>query len=77
MGTKQPKVWTIVEDFQAKVRKRLNESGMSVVELSRRAKINRPYLYRVLNGDAVPSLRIADQIATALGLEISVDEKKI
>lgn len=77
MATKQPKVWTIVEDFQAKVRKRLDESGMSVVELSRRAKINRPYLYRVLNGDAVPSLRIADQIATALGLEISVDDKKI
>ena len=77
MAAKQPKVWSIVDEFQAKVRAKLAESGMSVIELSRRAKINRPYLYRVLSGDAVPSIRIAEQIASALGMQLSVDDKKI
>ncbi|WP_419044389.1 helix-turn-helix domain-containing protein [Enorma massiliensis] len=46
----------------------IEKNGVSKVELCRRAKISRPYLYSILSGDVKPptrdiQLRIADSLA--------------
>jgi transcriptional regulator with XRE-family HTH domain len=65
---KQP---TAVEEFIEQVNARLDQTGMSISELARTAQVGRPYLHRILSGEQVPSLTIAEAIANAIGLKIT------
>jgi DNA-binding phage protein len=76
MATVQPHSGDIVDEFVAQVRTRIDQTGMSMTELSRRAGVARPYLHRVLSGQHVPTIRVAEQIANALGLHITFRKKR-
>jgi len=75
MATRQKKRVSIVQEFIYAVRDKIDSEGMSMVELSHRSGVARPYLYRVLSSEQTPSLEIAEKIAAALGLEFRVLER--
>jgi transcriptional regulator with XRE-family HTH domain len=72
MQTKQPiRRHIAVNNFIEEVNARMLETGITISELARRAHVTRPYIHRILSGQQVPSLTIADAIAKALGLQIT------
>jgi transcriptional regulator with XRE-family HTH domain len=71
MATKQRYRYSAVTDFIEQVNSKLDESGMSISELARLSGVARPYIHRILSGEQVPSLTIAEAIAGALDLRIA------
>ena len=60
----------VVEEFVSALKRRMDETGTSPTDLAKKAKIGRPYLYRVLSGEQSPSLDWAAKVGRALGLRI-------
>lgn len=56
----------------ATIRRLRHERGETQEQLAKRARISRPYLTQLENGDRKPSLAIAKKLAVALG--VSLDE---
>lgn len=50
-----------------RIRELANQKGLSLVEVARRARISRWYLYRVMRDEQQPTLGVARRIAAALG----------
>lgn len=48
---------------------------LNMSEAARIAGVSRAYLYRVLSGESVPSVEVAEQIADAFGLKFTVTQK--
>jgi len=71
-GTRKGKGRPFVDEFVAVVKREIDSQQITMVELSRKANVNRPYLYRVLSGDNKPTLEVAERIAKALGLSLKV-----
>lgn len=67
---------TAVNEFIQKVRERIEQRNMTVVDLAKKAKVGYPYLYRVLAGTQQPSMRNAEKIGKELGLEIRIVESR-
>lgn len=65
-----------MDEFVAQVRTRIDQTGMTMTELARRAGVARPYLHRVLTGEHVPTIRVAQQIAGALDLQMTFKKKR-
>lgn len=59
-----------VEDFIRQLRRRMQATDTSVHQLAAAAGVGFPYLYRVLNGEQVPTLEWASRVARQVGLEI-------
>ena len=72
-ATKRPKSETAVEEFIRQVRQKLEERELSISELARLTGFTRPYLSRMLSGHQVPSMDVADKIATELGLKVTTE----
>jgi DNA-binding phage protein len=60
----------VVAEFLVTVRKRMEATGMSMTELSRRTGLARAHVYRLLSGANTPSLRNAEAIASAVGMRL-------
>ncbi len=61
-----------MDDFVAKLRKRLDEKGMSLHELAEKAGVGRPYLHRVLKGDQSPTIDWMVKVGRIVGISIKV-----
>lgn len=60
----------VMRDFLKKVEAKMQAGGVSVAQLAELTGLSRQYIYRVLNGEHVPSLVVAEKIAKNLGLHI-------
>jgi DNA-binding phage protein len=65
-----------VQSFSQLVARKVNRGDISVSELSRRAKVSRQHLYRIMEGDQAPTLTTAERIGKILGITISITEKR-
>lgn len=63
-----------MDEFAHEVKKRLDELGMTYAKLSAKTGVSRQYLYRVLDHGDNCSMKVADQIATAIGLKIVIEK---
>lgn len=63
-----------VRDFVKKVQAKMKAADIGVAELAQRTGLSRQYIYRVLNGEHVPTLAVAENIASKLGLQISTTD---
>lgn len=63
-----------VEEFVRKLKRRMHETGTTPTELAKKAKVGRPYLYRVLNEEQSPSLDWAAKVGRAIGLKVTTVE---
>lgn len=64
-----------VNEFVAKLAKKIEDDGWNVSELARKSGVARPYIYRILSGQHVPSLEVAYKLADAVGLQVTLSEK--
>lgn len=60
----------VVEEFVSALKRRMDETGVNPTDLAKKAKVGRPYLYRVLSGEQSPSLDWAAKVGRAMGLKI-------
>lgn len=58
------------------IRSEMESQGLSRAELARRAKIGRPYLYRVLEGSQTPTMDWLEKVFEALGVSIEISFQK-
>jgi DNA-binding phage protein len=63
-----------VDEYVKKLNRRMKETGITPTELARKAKVGRPYLYRVLSGEQTPSLDWAAKVGRHVGLKIQTIE---
>lgn len=61
-----------MDDFVKALKQRMDETGITHTELARKAKCGRPYLYRVLSRDQLPSLAWATKVCKHIGLRIRI-----
>lgn len=61
----------LIQKIEAKIR----DNGWTMVEFADRAGITRAYAYRILRGDANPSIEVAERMAEAIGLRLTFSEK--
>lgn len=59
-----------VRDFVNKVKAKMKAADIGVAELAEKTALSRQYIYRILNGEHIPTLSVAEKIASALGLHI-------
>jgi DNA-binding phage protein len=62
----------LVETFVIAIEVAMQRQGLSPTELSRRADVGRPYLYRVLNREQSPSLEWIEKVSSVLGLKVNL-----
>lgn len=70
MSTSYTHVEPVVQEFVSALKRRMDETGMNPTDLAKKAKVGRPYLYRVLSGEQSPSLDWAARVGRAVGLKI-------
>lgn len=64
-----------MDQFAKSIRDAIESQDMTIMELSRRTGVTRQHLYRILAGEHAPSLSVAERIAEALGLTLTVSQK--
>lgn len=62
-----------VEEFREQVRKQMEERELSISQLARDLGMSRPFLSRVISGQQMPSIDVADKIARKLGLRLTTE----
>lgn len=67
---KKPPKAPVVDEFIKIVKEQLENQKLTRAELARNAGVGRAYLYRVLDGEQVPSFDWAEKISKALGISI-------
>ena len=70
MSTGTYKANGAVREFVSKLKRQMDYLGVTPTELARKAKVGRPYLYRVLSGTQTPSLDWADKVGKQVGLRV-------
>lgn len=60
-----------VRDFIKKVKAKMKARNIGVADLAAATGLSRQYLYRMLNGEHVPTLSVAENVASKLGLHIA------
>jgi ribosome-binding protein aMBF1 (putative translation factor) len=70
MATASKHSGSAVTEFVAMVKAALEEQGMTITDLAKKAKVGRPYLHRVLSGEHVPTMERAEKIGKPLGLKV-------
>lgn len=65
---------SIVDTFIKAINAKVAAGEISMSELSRKAGVARPFLYRVLSGEQIPTMTIAEKIARAVGLAFNLKE---
>jgi DNA-binding phage protein len=63
-----------VDEYVRKLKRRMQETGITPTQLARKAKVGRPYLYRVLSGEQTPSFEWAARVGRHVGLKIQTIE---
>jgi DNA-binding phage protein len=63
-----------VRDFVKKVEAKMKAKGMTVAELAHDTGLSRQYIYRILKHEHVPTLAVAESIASHLGLQITTSD---
>ena len=61
-----------IEQFVDSITTAIDASELTITEIARRAKITRPYVYRIKSGKQVPTIAVARRLATVLGLRIDI-----
>ena len=62
----------LVSEFTEQVRRRLAEIDMSYAELAQKTGLSRQYIYKVMNHGHNFTMEVAEKIAKAIGLKITV-----
>lgn len=71
MAATQRRSWTpAVREFVQEVETQMAATGVNVAKLAELTGLSRQYIYRILNGTCVPTLKVAENIAKHLGLKI-------
>jgi DNA-binding phage protein len=52
----------------------MKAADIGVADLAARTGLSRQYIYRILNGEHVPTLTVAEKIASKLGLQITTQD---
>ena len=65
-----------MQEFVAAMERAMQSKGMTPTQLSRRAQVGRPYLYRVLSGEQSPSLAWMEKVSVPLGLSVKMTVSK-
>lgn len=58
-----------MDEFIGELKRRIDSGGINVSELARESGVTRAYVYRIARQEQVPSIAVAERIATNLGLE--------
>jgi transcriptional regulator with XRE-family HTH domain len=69
--TQHPPASKTVRDFVRRVEAKMKAANIGVADLAALTGLSRQYIYRVLNGEHVPTLTVAEKIAKELGLQIA------
>lgn len=64
-----------LDDFVAKLRRKMQKSNINVRELADQAGVGYPYLYRVLKGEQNPTIDWMEKVGQVVGLTIKVTVK--
>lgn len=62
----------VMQSFLDMIKARLEAGDVTLTLLARDVGISRPYLYRVLRGEQIPTLTVANRIASSLGLVVAI-----
>ncbi len=57
--------------FREQINAQMKKKQLTHTEVAKESGISRAYLYRILDGQQTPSMKVADKIADALGLVIT------
>lgn len=68
--TRKRKV-SFVDEFVDAVKEKLDARGMSISQLATDANLSRVYVSRVLSKQQTPSLKVAEDIASCVGLTLT------
>lgn len=71
---KKPKKVTVVEAFVEIVIEQMKLQGITRAQLASQAGVGKPYLYRVLNHEQVPSFDWAEKVGNVLGVKINFEK---
>ncbi len=66
----------VLVEIGKKIRERRNTLRITQPHLAEMAGISESTLYKIENGKANPTIKVLNQIAEILGLEITLDVKK-
>ncbi len=66
----------VLIEIGKKIRERRNTLRITQPHLAEMAEISESTLYKIENGKANPTIKVLNQIAEILGLEITLDVKK-
>lgn len=59
---------SVVDEFVAELCRQI-KGGINVSELARKSGVTRAYIYRISRREQVPTIAVAERIATHLGFE--------
>jgi transcriptional regulator with XRE-family HTH domain len=72
--TQLPTASKTVRDFVRRVEAKMKAADIGVADLAARTGLSRQYIYRILNGEHVATLTVAEKIASKLGLQITTQD---
>jgi ribosome-binding protein aMBF1 (putative translation factor) len=61
-----------VDEFLSVIHQRMDDLGWTRYRLAQEAKISQTHVHRIMNGEQVPSVEVADKLAKALGLQLKL-----
>jgi DNA-binding phage protein len=71
---------SVMEQLLETIRTAIASKAISVSFLARECGVSREYVYRLLAGDSCPTMTVAEKLASAVGMEITlrkaVEQKK-
>ena len=62
----------IMESLLSKVRSELQSKTVTVAEVANACGVSREYIYKILREDSHPTVPVAEKLAAAVGLQITV-----
>lgn len=65
----------IMEALLSKVRQSLEAKAVTVKQLADACGVSREYIYKILREDSHPTVPVAEKLAAAVGLQITVKKR--
>ena len=75
VATVQQQGISFVDSFLRSVRREMRRQGVTAYRLSQLTGLGKSHVYRLLEGENMPSIESAERIANALGLKITLAKK--
>lgn len=70
----KPKATSAVKEFVKIICEQMKLQGVSCADLADKAGVGKPYLYRVIKGEQVPSFDWAEKVGSVLGVKINFEK---